>query len=139
MSKSRKKEDESREVYEVRWHGRGRTLMSRSYCRNRLSVQQYIDATLKKLAKINAYHVLINGNSPNYFETIDKSDYDSGISIRRVDKPKIPYNAIKDKFEDLELLYCVKFLSILDDNCLKSFVKQENIDIESGNVVYSKL
>ena len=126
-------------MYEVRWHGRGRTLMSRSYCRNRSSVQQYIDATLKKLAKINAYHVLINGNSPNYFETIDKSDYDSGISIRKVDKPKIPYNVIKDKFEDLELLYCVKFLSILDDNDLKSFVKQENIDIESGNALYSRL
>ena len=126
-------------MYEVRWHGRGRTLMSRSYCRNRSSVQQYIDATLKKLAKINAYHVLINGNSPNYFETIDKSDYDSGISIRKVDKPKIPYNAIKDKFEDLELLYCVKFLSILDNNGLKSFVKQENADIESGNALYSRL
>lgn len=83
--------------------------------------------------------MLINGNSPNYFETIDKSDYDSGISIRKVDKPKIPYNAIKDKFEDLELLYCVKFLSILDDNDLKSFVKQENIDIESGNALYSRL
>ena len=139
MSKSRKKEDEACEVYEVRWHGRGRTLMSRNYCRNRSSVQQYIDATLKKLAKINAYHVLINGNSPNYFETIDKSDYDSGILIRKVDKPKIQYNTIKDKFEDLELLYCVKFLSILDDNCLKSFVKQENIDIESGNALYSRL
>ena len=139
MSKSRKKEDEVREVYEVRWHGRGRTLMSRSYCRNRSSVQQYIDDTLKKLAKINAYHVLINGNSPNYFETIDKSDYDSGISIRKVDTPKIPYNAIKDKFEDLELLYCVKFLSMLDDNGLKSFAKQENIDIESGNALYSRL
>ena len=110
--------------------------MSRSYCRNRSSVQQYIDDTLKKLAKINAYHVLINGNSPNYFETIDKSDYDSGISIWKVDKPQIPYNVIKDKFEDLELLYSVKFLAILDDIGLKSFVKQENTDIEFGNVLY---
>ena len=136
MSKSRKEEDG---VYEVRWHGRGRTLMSRSYCRNRSSVQQYIDDTLKKLAKINAYHVLINGNSPNYFETIDKSDYDSGISIRKVDKPQIPYNVIADMFEDLQLLYCCKFLGMLDDNSLKSFVKQENINIESGNALYSRL
>ena len=110
--------------------------MSRSYVRDILSVQQYIDATLKKLAKINAYHMQVKGNSPNYFETIDKSDYDSGISIRKVDKPEIPYNVIKDKFEDLELLYSVKFLAILDDIGLKSFVKQENTDIESGNVLY---
>ena len=83
MSKSRKKEDEACEVYEVRWHGRGRTLMSRSYCRNRSSVQQYIDTTLKKLAKINAYHVLINGNSPNYFETIDKVTMTPGYQYEK--------------------------------------------------------
>lgn len=136
MSKSRKKEDG---VYEVRWHGHGRTLMSRSYCRNRSSVQQYIDATMKRLAKINAYHVLTKGNSPNYFETIDKNDCDSGISIRKVDKAQIPYNAIEDKFEDLQLIYCVKFLAMLDNNGLKSFAKQEKADIESGNALYSSL
>ena len=113
--------------------------MSRSYVRDILSVQQYIDATLKKLAKINAYHMQVKGNSPNYFETIDKSDYDSGISIRKVDKPQIPYNVIADKFKDLQLLYCCKFLGMLDDNSLKSFAKQENINIESGNALYSRL
>lgn len=130
------KEDE---VYEVRWHGRGRILMSRSYCRDRSSVQQYIDATLKKLAKINAFHVQINGNSPDYFETIDKNDYDSGISIRKVDKPQIPFNVIADKFEDLRLLYCSKFIGMLDDNNLKFFAKQKEDDIESGNALYSML
>ena len=126
-------------VYEVRWHGRGRTLMSRSYCKDRASVQQYIDKCNKRLKALNAFHVLTRGNSPDYFETIDKNDVDSGISIRKVDKAQEPYNMLEDKMQDLHFLFSCPFRAVLDDESLKEFAKQEKADIEANKKLYSML
>ena len=126
-------------LYEVRWHGRGRTLMSRSYCRDRASVQKYIDECNKRLKKQNAFHVLTRGNSPDYFETIDKNDYDSGISICKVDKVQEPYNMLEDKFQDLRLLFCCPFRAVIDNEDLKKFAEQEKASIEANKKLYSML
>lgn len=137
MKKS--KSNKNINIYEVRWHGRGRILMSRSYCRDRVSVQKYINDIKEKCLRLNAYNVQMKGSTPDYFETIDKSDFDSGISIRKINKPLIPYNMIVNKFDDLYLLYSSSFKTMLNDNDLKSFCEQEKLDIESHNKLYSNL
>lgn len=125
-------------LYEVRWHGAGRTLMSRNYCRDRVGVQKYIDDVCRLIKMRNDWTTEIEGNSPEYFETISRKDK-AGVSIRRVNKAKEPYNMLEDKFNDLHFLFSVPFRAMLGDRGLKEFARQEQADIENNCKLYSML
>lgn len=125
-------------LYEVRWHGAGRTLMSRSYCKDRASIQKYIVSVGKRIKALNDLTTAIKGNSPDYFETISRNDK-SGVSIRKVNEAKKPYNMLEDKFENLHFLFICKFRAMLDDEELKMFCEQEQEDIKNNCKLYSML
>ena len=125
-------------LYEVRWHGAGRTLMSRSYCKDRAGIQKYIDGVGKRIKVLNDWTTVIKGNSPDYFETISRNDK-SGVSIRKVNEAKKPYNMLEDKFENLHFLSICKFRAMLDDEDLKMFCEQEQEDIKNNCKLYSML
>ena len=112
--------------------------MSRSYCRDREGVQKYINAIGERIKAWNDWTTETKGSSPDYFETINRNNR-SGVSIRRVDEARKPYNMLVDKFKDLRFLYCCRFSAMLDDADLKAFFEQEQADIESGNKLYSML
>lgn len=126
------------ELYELRWHGSGRTLMSRNYCYDRKGIQEYIDSVGERIKMRKDWSVEIKGNSPDYFETISRNDK-SGISIRKVNEAKKPYNMLEDKFKDLHFLFSCKFLAMLDDEDLKAFSEQEQADIKNNCKLYSRL
>lgn len=125
-------------LYEIRWHGAGRTLMSRNYCRDRAGIQKYIDDVCKRIKVRNDWTTETKGNSPDYFETISRNDR-SGVSIRKVNKAKKPYNMLEDKFEDLHFLFSCPFRAMLDDRALKEFSKQEQTDVKNNCKLYSVL
>ena len=125
-------------IYEVRWHGNGRTLMSRSYCKDRAGLQKYIDGVGERIKALNDWTTVTKGNSPDHFETISKNDK-SGVSIRKVNEARKPYNMLVDKFEDLHFVYCCKFSAMLDDEDLKMFCEQEQEDIKNNCKLYSVL
>ena len=126
------------EVYEVRWHGAGRTLMSRSYCKDRKGIQEYIDSVGKRIRLLNDWATVTTGNSPDYFETISRND-SHGVAIRKVNEVKKPYNMLVDEFENLQFLFCYKFQTMLDDEDLKAFIEQEEADIKNNRKLYSML
>lgn len=129
---------ESPGLYEVRWHGCGRTLMSRSYCRDRKGIQDYIDKVGERIKAWNDWTTETKGNSPDYFETISRNDQ-SGVSIRKVNEARKPYNMLVDKFKDVRFLHCCRFSAMLDDADLKAFSEQEQADIKNNCKLYSYL
>lgn len=112
--------------------------MSRSYCRDREGVQKYIDAVGERIKAWNDWTTETKGSSPDYFETISRNDR-SGVSIRRVDEAREPYNMLVDKFKDLRFLYGCRFSAMLDDADLKAFSEQEQADIKNNCALYSCL
>lgn len=137
-SKKRLSFDVNSGLYEIRWHGTGRTLMSRSYCRDRNGIQKYIDSIAARMKMRNDWSTKVQGNSPDYYETIDRNT-NSGVSIRKVNEVKKPYNMLVDKFADLHFLYCSTFRAILSDEDLKAFAEQEENDIKNNCKLYSIL
>ena len=125
-------------IYEVRWHGVGRTLMSRNYCKDRKGIQKYIDSVGNRIKLRNDWTIETKGNSPDYFETISRNDK-SGISIRKVDEVKKPYNMFEDEFKDLHFLFSCKFRAMLNDKDLKDYIEQEQADIKNNCKLYSML
>ena len=112
--------------------------MSRSYCKDRAGIQKYIDGVGKRIKVLNDWTTVIKGNSPDYFETISRNDK-SGVSIRKVNEAKKPYNMLEDKFENLHFLSICKFRAMLDDEDLKMFCEQEQEDIKNNCKLYSML
>lgn len=137
-TKSKKKTKSKDCIYEVRWHAAGRTLMSRNYCKDKAGIQKYIDGVCTRIKAHNDWTIEIRGNSPDYFETISRNNK-AGVSIRRVNKAKEPYNMFKDKFEDLHFLFSCPFRALLDDRGLKEFAEQEQADIKNNCKLYSFL
>lgn len=109
--------------YEVRWYGRSRVLMSRNYCRDRGSVQEYINKVYDRISKDGARGCKIIGSDPSYFAAFEIDQ--SGIEIRMVNEARWPYNRVEDRFDQLHLLYSVPFVSMLDEVGLREFAKQE--------------
>ena len=109
--------------YEIRWYSRGRVLMSRNYCRDRESVQKYIDRVHEKISLYGSRGCRLIGSSPNYFITIGPDQ--SGIDIRKAKEAKEPYNMLEDRFDQLHLLYPCPFLGMLDKDGLLAFAEQE--------------
>ena len=112
--------------------------MSRSYCKDRKGVQKYIDMVCKRIKAWNDWTTETKGNGPDYFETISRNNR-SGVSIRRVDEAREPYNMLVDKFKDLRFLYCCRFSAMLDDASLKAFLEQEQEDVKNNCALYSCL
>lgn len=125
-------------IYEVRCHGAGRTLMSRSYCKDRAGIQKYIDGVGERIKSLNDWTIETKGNSPDYFETISRNDK-SGVSIRKVNEVKKPYNMLEDEFKNLRFLFSCRFRAMLDDEDLKDFIEQEQADIKNNSKLYSVL
>ncbi len=112
--------------------------MSRSYCRDREGVQKYIDAVCERIKAWNDWTTQTKGGSPDYFETINRNNQ-SGVSIRKVNEAREPYNMLVDKFKDVRFLHCCRFSAMLDDANLKAFSEQEQADIENNCALYSRL
>ena len=112
--------------------------MSRSYCRDREGIQDYIDKVGARIKALNDWTTETKGNSPDYFETISRNDR-SGVSIRKVNEARKPYNMLEDKFKDLHFLYSCRFSAMLDDASLKAFLEQEQADIKNNCKLYSCL
>ena len=123
MAKRKKIKYPDDEFYEIRWYGRGRVLMSRNYCRDRESVQKYIDSVHERISLYGSRGCQLIGSSPDFFIAVGADQ--SGIDIRKVKEAREPYNRLEDRFDQLHLLYSCPFLSMLDKDELLAFAEQE--------------
>ena len=132
MVKRKKIKYSDDKFYEVRWYSRGRLLMSKNYCRDRKSIQKYIDRVHEKISLYGLRGCQLVGSSPDYFITVDTDQ--SGIDIRKVKEAKYPYNMLEDRFDQLHFLYSCPFLSLLDKDGLLEFAKQEKERNENRHI-----
>ena len=118
-----KKKCQVYDLFEIRWHGRGHVLMSRNFCTDRNGIQKYINGVFDRIKRFHDHSADVRGSTPDLFIVINSDR--SGVEIRKVKEARWPYNRLTDNFDEVQFIYAYPFISMLDEDGLREFAKQE--------------